>query len=78
MYFLCINNTEELDNLLIIREHLKNTEQTLSDQSGNPRNEKGQLQGKYPECGSCRDIAHWLDKNTGDVMKLTKIKDTLF
>ena len=64
---------EELDNLLAIRKYLKETRQSLSDQrrDGN---------GKFAEglcCGSSSDIANWLDKNSGDVMKLTKIKDTI-
>jgi len=50
-----------MTNLLAIRKYLQNTERSPSEQSGNPRNEKGQLQGKYPVSGSCRDISKWLD-----------------
>ena len=52
---------EELDNLLVIRKHLQNC--PLS----------GQYSGKggrgCKDAGSIRDVSHWLDKNSGEVMK---------
>ena len=62
MIFTQRNNEfrEELDNLLIIREHLKKNQfRALSDQ--NPQG------GRPKEDGSCRDISNWLDKNELDV-----------
>jgi len=60
---------QELDNLLAIRKHLQNC--PLS----------GQYSGKggrgCKDSGSIRDISHWLDKQTGDVMKRSKIGDIL-
>ena len=60
---------QELDNLLAIRNHLQNC--PLS----------GQYSGKggrgCKDDGSIRDVANWLDKGTGDVMKRSKIGDIL-
>lgn len=62
---------DELDNLLIIRKYLQNK---------NPSAKRTGLGGRgitEKAVGSCRDIAQWLDKNTGDVMKKSKISDIL-
>jgi len=53
---------QEMNHLLVVREYLQNC--PLS----------GQYLGKdgcgCKDAGSIRDISHWLDKSTGDVMKL--------
>lgn len=63
---------QEMFNLLAIRKHLKeHPAQTLSDQA-NRKDIKGVC-----DAGSSKDISNWLDKNSGSVMKMTKIKDIL-
>jgi len=65
---------EELDNLQAIKKYLQNNNCPLSGQKSNT-GEAGRPKGY--DAGSCRDIAGWLDKNTGNVMKRSKISDIL-